>query len=208
MAIFRRPKPRPSYKILFSTIVSLLTAGFLVISLLQFVNQIPNSANPDDTATDAIVVLTGGSGRLEEGLNLLTEKKAKKLFVSGVYRGVDVRRLLALSQSNRQDLLCCIELGYAAASTKGNAAETRAWIKAEGYRSIRLVTASYHMPRSIKEFRYQMPDVTVIPHSVFPEQFKRDKWWLWPGTANLILTEYFKYLMSSTRHLKEQLAAK
>ena len=208
MANFRKTKPRPSYKILFSTIVSLLTAGFLVISLLQFVNQIPNSANPDGTATDAIVVLTGGSGRLEEGLNLLTEKKAKKLFVSGVYRGVDVRRLLALSRGNRQDLLCCIELGYAAASTKGNAAETRAWIKAEGYRSIRLVTASYHMPRSIKEFRYQMPDVTVIPHSVFPEQFKRDKWWLWPGTASLILTEYFKYLMSSTRHLKEQLAAK
>ena len=138
-------------------------------------------------------------------MSKINEKKAKKLFVSGVYRGVDVRRLLALSQSNRQDLLCCIELGYAAASTKGNAAETRAWIKAEGYRSIRLVTASYHMPRSIKEFRYQMPDVTVIPHAVFPKQFKRNKWWLWPGTASLILTEYIKFLMSSLRHLKEHL---
>ena len=206
MAKLRRTKRHLSKKIVFGTILSMLTIGFLAISLSKFIEQIPTLPTFNNTNTEAIVVLTGGSSRLEEGLSLLAQNKAKKLFVSGVYRGVDVRRLLALSQGNPEELVCCVKLGYAAVSTQGNAAETKAWIDFEGFRTIRLVTSSYHMPRSIKEFSYQMPDVTVIPHAVFPKQFKLNEWWRWPGTANLLLTEYIKFLMSSLRHLKEQLS--
>ena len=60
----------------------------------------------------------------------------------------------------------------------------------EGYQSIRLVTASYHMPRSIQEFHHYMPQVRLVPHAVFPVKFKREQWWRWPGTASLILTEH------------------
>ena len=205
MAKLRRTKRHLSKKFVFGTILSVLAIGLIVINLLNFIEQIPTSPTSNDTKTDAIVVLTGGSSRLEEGLDLLAQKKAKKLFVSGVYRGVDVRRLLALSQGNPEELVCCVKLGYAAISTQGNAAETKAWIDIEGFKTIRLVTSSYHMPRSIKEFSHQLPDVTVIPHAVFPKQFKRNEWWRWPGTASLILTEYIKILMSSLRHFKEQL---
>ena len=205
MAKLRRTKRHLSKKFVFGTILSVLAIGLIVINLLNFIEQIPTSPTSNDTKTDAIVVLTGGSSRLEEGLDLLAQKKAKKLFVSGVYRGVDVRRLLALSQGNPEELVCCVKLGYAAVSTQGNAAETKAWIDIEGFKTIRLVTSSYHMPRSIKEFSHQLPDVTVIPHAVFPKQFKRNEWWRWPGTASLILTEYIKILMSSLRHFKEQL---
>jgi len=205
MAKLRRTKRHLSKKFVFGTILSVLAIGLIVINLLNFIEQIPTSPTSNDTKTDAIVVLTGGSSRLEEGLDLLAQKTAKKLFVSGVYRGVDVRRLLALSQGNPEELVCCVKLGYAAVSTQGNAAETKAWIDIEGFKTIRLVTSSYHMPRSINEFSYQMPDVTVIPHAVFPKQFKRNEWWRWSGTASLILTEYIKFLMSSLRHFKEQL---
>ena len=192
----RRPFP---FKIFYVCMILLIIFGGILLTLLEFLRQIPTSNIANDTLTDAIVVLTGGSYRLEEGLNLLAQRRAKKLFISGVYRGVEVSRLLTLFQGNPKELICCVKLGYTAASTQGNAAETKAWLKNEGYKSLRLVTASYHMPRSIKEFQYQMPNVTVIPHPVFPKQFKRDDWWRWPGTANLILTEYFKYIISSLR---------
>ena len=190
---------------LLGTIIIFIMATIISISLFNFVAQIPISALRNDEQTDAIVVLTGGSGRLKEGLNLLMGRKAKKLFVSGVYRGVDVRRLLSLSQRAPDELLCCIEIGHAATSTEGNAAETKLWMDREGYRSIRLVTASYHMPRSIREFHHYMPQVRVVPHAVFPAQFKREKWWRWPGTASLILTEFAKYLRSSVRRSWENL---
>ncbi|MDG2033792.1 MAG: YdcF family protein [Rhodospirillales bacterium] len=178
-------------------------ATIVFVSLLNFVGQIPKSALKNDEQTDVIVVLTGGSSRLEEGIKLLAQRKAKKLFVSGVYRGVDVRRLLSLSQRTPDDLVCCIEIGHTATSTKGNATETKLWMDQEGYQSLRLVTASYHMPRSISEFQHHMPQVRLVPHAVFPAQFKRQQWWRWPGTASLILTEYAKYLMSSVRQTWE-----
>ena len=149
---------------------------------------------------DAIVVLTGGSGRLEKGLSLLRYGKGKKLLVSGVYQGVDVRNLMNLSRGDSENLLCCIELGYSANSTHGNALETKDWVEKEKYTSVRLVTANYHMPRSIMEFNNVMPETQIIPTPVFPKQFKLKNWWLWPGSATLILTEYAKFILSYTGH--------
>ena len=103
--------------------------------------------------------------------------------------------------------MCCIEIGHTAASTEGNAAETKLWMDQEGYQSLRLVTASYHMPRSIREFHHYMPQVRLVPHAVFPAQFKREQWWRWPGTASLILTEFAKYLMSSVRQTWENVTS-
>jgi len=205
MGVRRRRNHNLNRWFLVATISVLILGTIFSISLLNFVAQIPISALKNDEQTDAIVVLTGGSSRLEEGVNLLMQRKAKKLFVSGVYRGVDVRRLLSLSQRAPGDLMCCIEIGHTAASTEGNAAETKLWMDQEGYQSLRLVTASYHMPRSIREFHHYMPQVRVVPHAVFPAQFKREKWWRWPGTASLILTEFAKYLRSSVRRSWENL---
>src|SRR3546814_8190635 len=91
---------------------------------------------PDDRRTDAIIVLTGGSERLPTGLDLLSRDRADKLFVSGVYAGVEVAELLRLSRQSPQELACCIVLGYAANDTRGNAVETAEWMRAEGYKSL------------------------------------------------------------------------
>ena len=74
---------------------------------------------------------------------------------------------------------------------------------AQGYRSLRLVTSGYHLPRSLLEFRHAMPDVTLIPHPVFSESVKQERWWAWPGTANLIVGEFNKYLLAWLTHKVE-----
>jgi uncharacterized SAM-binding protein YcdF (DUF218 family) len=149
--------------------------------------------------TDAVVVLTGGSGRLAAGLALLAEERADKLFVSGVYRGVEVAELLALSRRAPGELECCIVLGYSAGDTAGNARETAEWIRAQGYGSLRLVTSDYHMPRSLVEFRRRLPDTEIVPHPVSSSRVHLEDWWQWPGTAILLATEYNKFLVSLLR---------
>lgn len=167
--------------------------------LLWFATLLPTRVLDPDTRTDAIVVLTGGSDRLTTAMDLLANDKADKLFVSGVYRGVDVRQLLNLFQQSPQDLSCCVFLGYEADNTQGNATETADWIAAQDARSLRLVTATYHMPRSLLEFRRHMPAIKIVPHPVFPEPFKHDDWWLWPGSSWLLVSEYSKYLVAVVR---------
>jgi len=181
----------------------LAVAGLLVaawtIGLLWFAEALPSAVADPDRRTDAIVVLTGGSDRVHQGIELLAKDRAAKLFISGVYRGVDVQELLRVSQSSPANLACCIVLGYEADSTRGNAIETAEWMHAEGLTSLRLVTAAYHMPRSLLEFRRAMPEIEIVPHPVFPQNFKRDDWWRWPGSAALIASEYSKYLVALLR---------
>ncbi len=166
--------------------------------LVWFADRIQPAPEPGGK-TDAVVVLTGGAGRLDAGLELLSAGRAAKLFVSGVYHGVDVTALLKLSRTAPENIECCVVLGYAADSTIGNARETAAWMAKEKYHSLRLVTASYHMPRSLLEFHRAMPGIEIVPYPVFPERFKQNQWWLWPGTLSLLVTEYNKYLLAVVR---------
>jgi len=179
-------------------VVALLAAAWTV-GLLWFAAALPSAVADPTRRTDAIVVLTGGSDRVHQGIELLAADRAAKLFISGVYRGVDVQELLRIQQSSPAHLACCIVLGYEADSTRGNATETADWMRAEGLTSLRLVTAAYHMPRSLLEFRHAMPEIEIVPHPVFPENFKRDDWWRWPGSATLIASEYSKYLVALLR---------
>ncbi len=163
--------------------------------LQRFVADIPDNPPPPIQATDAVVVLTGGSGRLDAGLELLDAGHARKLFVSGVYRGVDVTALLRPSRHRPENLQCCIALGYAASNTRENALETADWMQQEGYRSLRLVTANYHMPRSLVEFQRRMPGVVISEYPIVSENVDLARWWR-PTTARLLVSEYNKYLIA------------
>jgi len=176
-------------------------AGGLIAGFFAFVAALPEQVAEPARRTDAIVVLTGGSGRVAAGLQLLERGRADKLFVSGVYKGVDVTELLRVSQQAPRWLACCVTLGYEAETTFGNALETAAWVRDNEFDSARLVTAAYHMPRSLLEFRRRMPEVAIVPHPVFPEHVKQDEWWRWPGSANLLIGEYGKYLVAHLRAL-------
>jgi uncharacterized SAM-binding protein YcdF (DUF218 family) len=177
-------------------LVAVLAAGWLG-GFLWFVHLVPASVADPDSETDAIVVLTGGSLRVETGLQLLAAGKAKKLFVSGVYHGVDVGELLRVSRQAPERVQCCIVLGHAAESTLGNALESASFMRDEGYASLRLVTASYHMPRSLLEFARAMPQIRVVPDPVFPDIVAG--WWLRPLGLELYAVEYVKFLAALAR---------
>lgn len=183
------------------TLKSLLfTLAFLGLLLLAgffwFLADLPRAVEDTQSTTDAIVVLTGGSGRVSQGLELLEAGKAQKLFISGVYYAVDVNELLRVAERQPEDLTCCIALGYEAGNTRGNAEETAAWICKQGHDSLRLVTSAYHMPRSLLQFRRLMPGVEIVPHPVFPEDHDPDAAWSLPASPSLLLLEYGKYLLA------------
>jgi uncharacterized SAM-binding protein YcdF (DUF218 family) len=164
----------------------------------------PPSGETRAAATDAIVVLTGGSLRLQSGIELLREGKGRKLFISGVNHQVDLDDLLGVSGHAPEWALCCIVLGHQADDTFGNAQETAQWIQSQGFHSLRLVTAWYHMPRSLLEFGRAMPEIDIVAHPVFPAQVKQERWWAWRGTAVLLVSEYVKYLGALARPLIER----
>jgi uncharacterized SAM-binding protein YcdF (DUF218 family) len=178
-------------------IFSLWFAGFIWFA-------IPPPVESRPAPTDAIVVLTGGSLRLRSGLELLREGKGGKLFVSGVNPQVDLDDVLRVSRT-RDWALCCIVLGHDAENTLGNAHETAQWIRQQGFRSLRLVTSWYHMPRSLLEFDRAMPGIEIVPHPVFPEQVEQGRWWTQRGTAALLVGEYLKYLAALSRPAVEWL---
>ena len=198
---------RPIFRSRARTLVrNLAILGFLLFAawlggLIWFVERIDDYPVDAATVTDSIVVLTGGRGRVTTGLELLAGDRAERLFISGVYHGVEVEELLSISRQEPGALECCIALGYAADDTVGNARETAAWMAEEGFASMRLVTANYHMPRSLLEFHRAMPDVDILPHAVTSPNVQLAGWWHRPGTAWLIAREYSKYLFSLSRSL-------
>lgn len=148
----------------------------------------------DTSATDAIVVLTGGTERVETGFRLLEEGLAPRLFVSGVHpdsRLADLARGAGMDLAKLQDR---VELGHAAASTRGNAAEIAAWAKARDITAIRLVTAAYHMPRARGELRRAMPGLRVQAHPITPARLRAEGAFWRPRNWGLLLGEYMKLL--------------
>ena len=194
----RKQKGRHLAATIFALIGVVLVAW--VWGLIHFVDQIPDSVEDEARHTDAIIVLTGGTLRLEKGFELLSAKMAGKLLVSGVDKGITIEEVLKAAGLTLAGMNCCVTLGYMAEDTGSNAIESAIWIRTNRVTSIRLVTSSYHMPRSLLEFRATVPGVEIVPHPVFPEHVMVNEWWTRPGTASLVIAEYNKYLLAATRH--------
>ena len=167
------------------------------VGLVGFAASLPRDIADPSSHTDAIVVPTGGHGRLVAGLELLRAGQAERLFISGVYDGVSVPSLVG--ENAGAATICCVDLGYSARDTYENALESATWMAEWGYSSLRLVTGNYHIPRAILEFRSAMPDVKLIANPVFPQHVRVDNWWRYRGTAGLIASEYAKYILALIR---------
>jgi uncharacterized SAM-binding protein YcdF (DUF218 family) len=182
-----------------------------LIGLLAFIAVIPGQASKidGDSKTDAIIVLTGGGDRLAEGFRLLDRGLAKHLLVSGVAPGVTLPELLDRlgeprdSVPSAEELACCVTLGYEAGNTVGNADESAEWLRSNGAKSVRLVTANYHMLRSLLEFRRKAPEIAVVPNPVFPSEVRDPHWFVKPRTLLLLVNEYHKYLVALARAVPE-----
>ncbi len=181
----------------------LLLAVVWFCGFLAFAAAIPPKVREADRPVDAIVVLTGGGVRLAEGFTLLDRGLAKKMLISGVADGVDLPALLQTLNGtpdlNPDALACCVTLDHAARSTEGNARESLKWLSGNGFTSVRLVTANYHMNRSLLEFRRVMPAVEIVPNPVFPREVQDPYWFVHPGTLYLLINEYHKYVAAAGR---------
>ncbi|MGQ0673831.1 MAG: YdcF family protein [Hyphomicrobium sp.] len=174
--------------------VWLLAFGFVMFGAV--VMRAPEGTS---SVADGIVVLTGGETRIAEGARLLGERRGGRMLISGVNRRAGRDELLKISGLGEQQFDCCVDLGYAALDTVGNAEETRDWAAANGFDSLIVVTASYHMPRSMAELRRVLPGARLIPHPVVPKSFRQNAWWLHFGTTRTLVSEYLKFLPSAAR---------
>lgn len=148
-----------------------------------FVVSLPRAAG--DTKTDAIVVLTGGAGRIQRGLDHLGRGHARRMLVSGVDPAVRLGELAQLQDAPANLFACCVDLGKDAVDTRSNAVEAAQWLRRKHFRSVRLVTTDWHMPRARFELKRAVGrDVAVIPDAVDSA----------PGFVTLF-AEYNKYLL-------------
>lgn len=176
-----------------------LAAAMLAFGFMIFATSVTRNPLGSVEAADGIVVLTGGDNRIVEAAKLLREGRAKRLLISGVNRRTRPEDVERISGLDHKAFICCVDLGYEALDTVGNADETRTWANANGYKSLIVVTSSYHMPRSLAELSLALPGRKFIPHAVTPRSFPDSGWWLHIATTRLLLSEYLKYLPAAAR---------
>lgn len=179
-------------------LAALLLLLGLGIGFIVFTSALPSAPSDDPRRSDAIVVLTGGAARVAEGLRLLAEGRGERLLISGVHPDTELDALLALAPDVDlpTSLGSRITLDRAAANTVGNARETARWVRENEIENLRVVTAAYHMPRSLLELQRTLPGVELIAHPVFPPSVDQQRWWTSSDSASLLLGEYLKYLVA------------
>jgi uncharacterized SAM-binding protein YcdF (DUF218 family) len=159
------------------------------IGYAAFAAMLPSPAG--DERTDAIVVLTGGSGRLERGFDLVQRGISRRMLISGVERTVRPNELAEAYDVDPRLLQCCVVLGRESFDTRSNADEVSRWVQRRRIRSIRLVTNELHMPRARYELRKRVGNRLTIVQDAVPSEpdFKE------------IYVEYNKYLLGRAADL-------
>ena len=153
--------------------IARITSLLLLLYLIGFVlfaftlgKPAPASTEP----TDAAIVLTGGSGRIEHALDVVRQGKAKRLLVAGADPAVRKRDLAERIPHSAPLLKCCVDLGSESVDTRSNAEEAGRWLAKHRFRSIRLITSDWHMRRARYEFRKVLKgDYVVVPDAVHTE---------------------------------------
>ncbi len=177
-------------------------AAIFISGLQYFVLNLPRQMASPAHKSDGIVVITGGQQRLDAGLTLLANGAASKLLISGVGAGLNkviLAKDLRLDQTQRDLLMCCAELEFAARDTRGNARAARHWADTNLLASLYLVTANYHMPRAKVAFEREMPHINLQYWPVSPDDLQIDSWWKNPRLVRLLAREYVKFLAEFIR---------
>ncbi len=181
----------------------LASAGAILFALwlggfLAFVDSLPKPPTKPPPQADGIVALTGGKDRLIAAMALLSAHKGRRLLISGVHQATSREDLKHLLDDPNNQFDCCVDVDRIARNTVGNAEETARWAHDNGFRSLIVVTAQYHMPRSLLELGRALPNCRLTPYPVIPSDLEAKPWW-YPGVARILAAEYTKYLLSGLR---------
>ena len=172
----------------------MLLVVLLVIGFILFATGLEREQREPQQTADGIAVLTGGASRIDQAMKLLAQGKAKRVLITGVNRTTTTEELKDLASQGDQYFACCVDIDKEARNTIDNATETSQWVALHHYGSIIVVTSNYHMPRALAELGRVMPGVALIPYMVVDNNVHLDRWWTYPGTTKLLLSEYMKYL--------------
>ena len=178
--------------------VLLAAAALWAIGLFVFVGSLPKPA-PSTGSAKGIVALTGDAGRIAAAMDLLTAGKGERLLISGVHPNAPEADLLTISGGDEALFECCVDLGRSATSTIGNAQETAEWARANGYKSLLIVTSDYHMPRTLILLRKEMPDIALSGHPIKSNKTTAPGWWMRPLSIKTLSVEMAKYLVVALR---------
>ncbi len=184
-----------------ATIVSAFALAFVgaAAGFVAFLTQLRGAETVPDRKADGIVVLTGGSSRVSDAMELLASGYGQRLLISGVHPTSTVNDISRTLPENQSFMHCCVDLDRSAVSTRGNAAETRRWAQERRFKSLIVVTSNYHMPRALVEFSHAMPNTTLVPFAVVGDKWREEPWWMSPSTMRLLLSEYVKYVAAELR---------
>jgi uncharacterized SAM-binding protein YcdF (DUF218 family) len=171
-----------------------LAVAIGLIGFAAFSGKILSVPTPSDPQADAIVVLTGGEGRLQRAALLLEDDRGARLLISGVHPDVTAGDIQTTLNADTTRFDCCVDLGREAADTAGNAREVSEWVSDNAYQSIIVVTSDYHLPRSLLELQALMPDTQLIAYPVLTSRP-----WTSLRSAQRWALEYFKYVAIWTR---------
>ena len=173
-----------------------IVALIWLVGLFAFADRVRGfTPAPEPARADGIVALTGPSAeRVNAAIRLLEQDKGERVLISGVNREVRRQELRELTPGSNRLFNCCVDLGFEAETTNGNAQEIAAWARARGYDSLIVVTSDYHMPRSLLELRSAAPDLELTPYAVPTPSLDNSRWWRAAVTARRMTLEYVKYL--------------
>ena len=173
-----------------------IVALIWLVGLFAFADRVRNfTPAPEPERADGIVALTGPSAeRVNAAIRLLEQDKGERVLISGVNREVRRQELRELTPGSNRLFNCCVDLGFEAETTNGNAQEIAAWARSKGYDSLIVVTSDYHMPRSLLELRSAAPGLELTPYAVSTPSLDNSRWWRAAVTARRMTLEYVKYL--------------
>lgn len=181
----------------------LVASGAFLAGFAFYADYVSRLAPPSagKAHADAIIVLTGGSQRIEAALDLLAQGAARRMLISGVNPAVSRDMIRNATGANKALFNCCIDIDAEALDTIGNAEESAKWLARNGYESVILVTNNYHMPRSLLELQRKARNVAVIPWPVVNTPLTNGDWMGKPQAVRVLFTEFAKYV-GALAHLR------
>jgi uncharacterized SAM-binding protein YcdF (DUF218 family) len=184
-----------------SATVLVIVVVLWAVGLMAFASRVADSTPPaEPPVADGVVALTGAStARLTAAVHLLETGKARRALISGVNQKASRADIRGVTKATRRYYDCCVDLGFSATDTVGNARETAGWTREHHYRSLIVVTSDFHIPRAMLELRAAMPEVRLTPYPVKSEELDAGHWWRTREGARRMVVEYCKYLAILTR---------